>query len=462
MAEKLSGRGVKEVEYHRSDSSDDGHYIKRIRIWFDSPPPSSISINTHFENLDKKNSYVQIDNKKKGSLFEDKELTKAQFGADCNFKSARTWEYNDRDLLWRRQWLDVNGKVKRTVFTNRAAKSLEEIYGDCGKYLSKIQEIANRTDRILVTILDSGVDYNHTNLAFKIARPSITKTSQRQIERLKEEKRELKKEYDGLWKIQKLWYNDEYNSKLKNINDSIAQGAIGWDFRDDDDQPYDYIDSVFNMSETFDHGTHVAGIASQGTSDISILPLRHPGSEKARYYDSIELAYKRGSRIVNISLGSDDKDYWRSLSKAIEDHPDMLFVVSAGNAGDNLDNSPHYPAAYDHPNMLVVAAVNENNNLSDFSNYSKAKVDLAAPGEDIDSLEPGNIRGKKSGTSMAAPYVTRVAAKVKFINPALTPRQIISIIRDSVTPVDSLKFKVKYGGVVNEEKALAIAQGTLK
>ena len=122
---------------------------------------------------------------------------------------------------------------------------------------------------------------------------------------------------------------------------------------------------------------------------------------------------------------------------------------------------PIIPAEYEHPNMLVVASVDENNDLSYFSNYSKTKVDVAAPGEDIDSPTPENTRGKNSGTSMAAPYVTRVAAKVKFINPELTPRQVISIIRDSVTPVDDLQFKVKYGGVVNEEKALEIAKGTL-
>ena len=66
------------------------------------------------------------------------------------------------------------------------------------------------------------------------------------------------------------------------------------------------------------------------------------------------------------------------------------------------------------------------------------------------------------GTSMAAPFVTRIAARIKYINPALTPAQIIGIITATLTPVESLTSKLKYGGVVHEERALAAARKTLE
>ena len=101
----------------------------------------------------------------------------------------------------------------------------------------------------------------------------------------------------------------------------------------------------------------------------------------------------------------------------MENYPDMLFVVAAGNYGENLASEPVYPASFDHQNMLVVTSVNENNELSSYGNYSPTMVDIAAPGEDIYSTTPEGGYRESSGTSMATPSVSRVAAKIKFINP---------------------------------------------
>ena len=88
----------------------------------------------------------------------------------------------------------------------------------------------------------------------------------------------------------------------------------------------------------------VAGIAARGSDDISILPIRSSKSKVKKFYDSIEYAHKKGSRIVNVSLGSEAQSAFKPLSDAIHDHPDMLFVVAAGNTGNNLDDSPYYPS----------------------------------------------------------------------------------------------------------------------
>ena len=237
--------------------------------------------------------------------------------------------------------------------------------------------------------------------------------------------------------------------------------AHGWDFQDEDGRPYDYEDLGENPDESFVHGTHVAGVATRGTDDVSILPIRCSYYDKETYLQAIDLAYEKGARIMNVSRGNVASFNWEHLKKAMLSRPDMLFVVAAGNHGQNLDVVPIYPAAYALPNMLVVTSVNEQNQLSDFSGWRDSVVDIAAQGEDILSAMPENKYEKLSGTSMATPQVTRVAAKIKFINPQLGPMQIKSIILETATPVESLKGNVRTSGVLNEQKALEMAIDTL-
>ena len=472
IASRLIGKSVVDVEL-----AHDYNYKRYILINFSDPPPARIEILVDSFRF-KKVSYVQIDNKEDGLFSKGGELTKSWFTADCNFIEAEIWEYDSEGNLWRKHWLDADGDIEKTVFVNRKVMSLPEIYylhDHPNKSLEEALDVANGVDRILVTILDSGVDYNHPELAYKIVRPDETslKTIKNQLAKLRSQRDAIQERFERRSKIGKLVHGLVYKAKLSSITKDIREteerlaeeekmSAVGWDFEDDDAQPYDYVDDIFSIIAGYDHGTHVAGIAAQGSDDIAILPVRYPGEKKERFYQAIQYSHARGSRIVNISLGSNDIDDWEALDRAMEDHPDMLFVVSAGNDGQNIDVWPRYPASLDHFNMLVVAATNENGELADFSNYGKSSVDVAAPGEDILSTEPEGSTGEKSGTSMAAPYVTRVAAKIKAINPRLTPRQIIAIIRNSVEKTPELQMKLKYGGIVNENRALELARFSLE
>ena len=415
IAEELLGEQVQEVEFeHHNLTYEDGER-KTLQIQIDSPLMSEIVVETITdEEGEEEYFYIRL----YGS--EGENLISSSYNFACNLKNARTWKYrehdNGRKLLWKRQWFDTNGEVSRTVYANRGEQTLEDIYqsNQYERPFSELEFISQRTDRVLVTILDSGVDYNHLDLAFKI------------------------------------WRTPEGR-------------MIGRDYQDFDGLPYDYEERTHNTLEIFDHGTHVAGIATRGSDDIAILPIRYPRRKKENFfYDAIAFAHEQGSRIVNISLGNKEARWWHSLNRAIRNHPDMLFVVGAGNDGLNLDEEPFYPAGLDHPNMIVVASVDEKANLSYFSNYGQNKVDVAALGERTLSLNPENSRGKRKGTSMATPYVTRIAAKASFINPALGPQQIIDLIGASVTKVPALADKVKYCGVANEERALELARETLK
>ncbi|UCE58773.1 MAG: S8 family serine peptidase [Phycisphaerales bacterium] len=131
-----------------------------------------------------------------------------------------------------------------------------------------------------------------------------------------------------------------------------------------------------------------------------------------------------------------------------------IFVASAGNDALNIDHMPHYPASYDLPNIISVAATDNNDNLAYFSNFGPVGVDLGAPGVAIysTSIDSGYTYG--SGTSMAAPHVTGVVALLMSRQPGLTWQEVKDRIFSAVRPIDSLVGITTTGGVVNAANLL--------
>src|SRR6202020_1195677 len=97
----------------------------------------------------------------------------------------------------------------------------------------------------------------------------------------------------------------------------------------------------------------------------------------------------------------------------------MLFVAAAGNEFSNNDDFPTYPANFGLPNIISVAATDRNDAMPTFSNFGRRTVHIGAPGRDILSTTPNNTYSLDTGTSMATPHVTGVAALLKAQNPAL-------------------------------------------
>lgn len=137
----------------------------------------------------------------------------------------------------------------------------------------------------------------------------------------------------------------------------------------------------------------------------------------------------------------------------------MLFIVAAGNGDDNeigynIDNYPVYPASLPYDNILTVGNLMFNGKLDKSSNYGPISVDIAAPGTYILSTIPEQSYAFMSGTSMAAPMVTGIAAMVYSARPELNVLDVKNILIASAHKLDTLNGRVLSGGMVDANAAL--------
>jgi subtilisin family serine protease len=172
-----------------------------------------------------------------------------------------------------------------------------------------------------------------------------------------------------------------------------------------------------------DNGQGVTGIAP----GCKLLPVRifddaghtNEGASTA----AIIWAVDHGAKVINASWGSpSDSESGRAAVKYAQDH-DVVVVSAVGNTGKQWD--PSYPAAW--PGVVAVAATNDNDRWASFSTWGDW-ITLAAPGDGILSTYPlskGNGYRIMSGTSMAAPAVSGVAALVRSQHPKLTQAQVV-------------------------------------
>ncbi|MBM4250834.1 MAG: hypothetical protein FJ146_02585 [Deltaproteobacteria bacterium] len=148
-------------------------------------------------------------------------------------------------------------------------------------------------------------------------------------------------------------------------------------------------------------------------------------------------------------------------AKVLAKYPDILFVFAAGNDGSDNDRLPEAPAGVRLDNVITVGASIGNVGLAPFSNYGASRVDLFAPGVGTRSSVPRqNMYLPMSGTSMSAPEVARVAALIKDANPNLKASEIREILMGTIDRKDFLKGRSYSEGVLNDDRALAAAQGS--
>ncbi len=233
-----------------------------------------------------------------------------------------------------------------------------------------------------------------------------------------------------------------------------------------------------NVSENKEeHGTHVSGIiASQKTGQdpfAKIMCLRavpNEGDERDKDIgNAIRYAVDNGADIINMSAGKYFSRFPEFVVDAIKyaEEKGVLFVISGGNEGVDISQIVTYPKKFTEENgskkyftnMIVVGASSwmkqwniekdpENLNskydlAAPFSNYSDEVIDIFAPGADINSTVPGASYKKLSGTSMAAPVVSGVAAILKSYFPQLSASQLKDVIVSSARQYEGLKVKLR-------------------
>ena len=235
------------------------------------------------------------------------------------------------------------------------------------------------------------------------------------------------------------------------------------------------LDADLDLFGEYSHGSHVAGIASRGNPGARIVVARfdddlpdlafEPTTAWAQRMSANfaqTAAYFRANhvRVVNMSwsdnvaefeewLTKTDKNsdpqtrkakaqelyaIWRSaVEDVIKTTPDTLFVAAAGNGDDDASFAARVPASLAYPNMITVGAVNQAGDATSFTSYGPT-VAVYADGYHVPSKIPGGYVVKFSGTSMAAPNVANLAAKLFALDPSLTPAQVRALIVKGATP----------------------------
>jgi thermitase len=227
------------------------------------------------------------------------------------------------------------------------------------------------------------------------------------------------------------------------------------------------------------HGTHCSGtIAGSGDDGVGVVGVSWRASimgvkflsgagsgTLADAVKAIDWATNNGAQIMSNSWGGGG--YSQALFDAIKRAQDkgILFIAAAGNDAGNNDTRAAYPASYELDNVISVAASNNVDNLAYFSNYGANKVHLAAPGENIYSTIPtamakaGVAYDTYSGTSMATPHVSGAAALLLAKEPSLTYAEVKARLLDSTDKSRTFRGKLQSMGRLNIYNLLANISG---
>ena len=293
------------------------------------------------------------------------------------------------------------------------------------------------TQTVIIAVIDTGVDYRHPDLQ------------------------------NSMWtnpnEIPDNGVDDDGNGYVDDIH--------GWDFYHDDATICHYIETengyTADPDDNDNHGTHIAGIIA-ATADnsigiagvasnvnVQIMSLKiHGGTTSsgsvANAIKAIRYAEAMGADICNLSWGT--SNYNQALELVIRESS-MLFITAAGNYGINNNSTPVFPANLRLPNLISVAYIDCDGELDSASNYGVSTVDIAAPGRDIYSTLVGTY-GYSSGSSMAAPHVTGLAAMIYAYQDNIYPSQVKELIINTLKPLDSLNGFIINPGIPDADAVI--------
>lgn len=331
--------------------------------------------------------------------------------------------------------------------TKRERLSTEGVDMDVVKAWQTLNKDNNSLREVVVAIIDTGVDYEHPELA-----PN-------------------------------MWMNpgEIPGDGIDNDGNGYVDDIYGWDFYNSDNTvchyQYDPISktNIAATDDNDDHGTHIAGIIAATANNnigiagiasnvnVKIMTLKINGGPNATgsigsAIEAIKYATMMGADICNLSWGT--FNYNEALEIVMRES-NMLFIAAAGNSGTNNNSKPVYPASYQLDNLISVTYITPHGKLANFSNYGTTSVDVAAPGEDIFSTAVG-IYAYMSGSSMAAPHVSAVAAMLYSYDYNLYPSNIKEILLSNVKAITGLEGYMRHPGIISAYNAVVSSDSLMK
>lgn len=275
-----------------------------------------------------------------------------------------------------------------------------------------------------------------------------------------------------------------YNNPLLAANIKINEKEIAGNGVDDDENGF--VDDVYGYdfankdSFPFDdvgHGSHVAGLAAglkfgmaQKAKILPVKSLGPLGGDIGSIVAGIYYAVDQEAQVINMSFGNYGKPDSKLL-KALDyaEQKNVLVVAASGNGNPfngtpiNTDEIPNFPSAAENSNIISVAASSTNSVLASYSNFGEESVDIVLPGGDMPS-DPivscaydnpqEEIFESMSGTSMATPLASGLAAQILSLNPKLSPAAVREILMSTGPQRSELKSLIGSGRHVDAEQAL--------
>jgi subtilisin family serine protease len=220
--------------------------------------------------------------------------------------------------------------------------------------------------------------------------------------------------------------------------------------------------------DTHGHGTHVSAIVKSVFPEVKLLALKYynpkaSGQENLNAtLKALRAAIDSNVDIINYSGGGPEESAEEKALLEEAYKKGILVVAAAGNESSNIDgakSNAYYPASYNMPNIISVAAYNFNGKsleLIQSSNYGHLSVDIAAPGFRILSAS-NNDKDVMTGTSQATAFVTGVAAMIKSMYPNLKAEEIKNILVASAPEIETFKKKTVSSGKLDAYEALVKA-----